>query len=53
MPQYQRECDRQYPYPASPASSDRRTVSREVPQGTGVASISRAGSCQDGDWRPR
>jgi hypothetical protein len=51
--QYQRECAAQYPYPAHPASSDRLTVSREAPQGTGVASISRTWSCHDGAWRAR
>jgi hypothetical protein len=43
-PPYQRECAAQYPWCAHPASSDRRTVSRDVPHGTGVASVSRTGS---------
>ena len=50
---YQRECAAQYPQAAHPASSDRRTVSREAPHGTGVASISRTWSCHNGASRAR
>jgi hypothetical protein len=51
-PQYQRECEAQKPYPASPANAERFTVSRGVPHGTGVASNSRRSSAPDGHADP-
>lgn len=52
-PQYQRECDAQKPYPACPARSERLTVSRDIPQGTGVASAIHMSSNHDGHAAPR
>lgn len=37
-PQKYREWLAQYPYPAQPARSERCTVGRDIPQGTGVES---------------
>lgn len=39
--QKNRECEAQYPYPAQSASSDRFTVGRDMPLGTGVESTTR------------
>ena len=48
QPQYQREWLGQYPYPAYPDRPERRAVTADWPQGTGVASISRSSSAVAG-----